>query len=99
MTKKADIFKTFEIFNRETLSILRDRLVEIVLIETDNIFSKANKKLFEVDFKKNNSLQISVFNDKPMYDLLANTWRRKQQLRQCEEDSQSPAKQLPGLFQ
>ncbi len=89
MRKKADIFKTFEMFNRESLNFFRDRLVEIVLIEADNIFARANKKMFDVDFKKNNSVQISVFNDKPTYDLLANTWRRKKQLKADDKDNQS----------
>ena len=72
--RKFDILKTFEIFNRESLSILKDKLIEIVMLETDIIFSKTN--LFNIDFKKDDSVQITVINDKKTYDLLSNTWKR-----------------------
>jgi len=107
--KKFDIIKTFEIFNKENMSILKNKIIEIILVEADNIFSipkqkwfsdlgkpesleinvisenritnsqptcYKNKKLFNVDFKKNNAAQISVFNDRRTYDLLSNTWKR-----------------------
>lgn len=72
---KYDIIKTFEIFNRENISRLKDKLVEIILVEADNIFAKS-EKVFDLDFKKNKSIQISVYNDKNTYDLLSNTWKR-----------------------
>ena len=75
MTKKTGILKTFEIFNRETITMLKDKLIEIILIETENIFSK-NKKMFNVDFKKDDSVQISILNDQKTYHLLSNTWKR-----------------------
>ncbi len=73
--KKFDIIRTFEVFNRENLAVLKDRIIEIILIEADNIFSN-NKKIFDIDLRKNKSIQISVFNDKKTYDLLSNTWKR-----------------------
>ncbi|HSA06824.1 MAG TPA: hypothetical protein P5556_06570 [Candidatus Gastranaerophilales bacterium] len=74
-SKRFDILRTFELFNKENMSILRDKIVEIILVEADNIFSK-NKKIFDIDFKKDKSMQIAVFNDKQTYDLLSNTWKR-----------------------
>lgn len=73
-SKRFNIFNTFDIFNAESISVLKDKLIEIVLIETDNIF--ATKNLFNIDFKKNNNVQISIINDKTTYDLLSNTWKR-----------------------
>ena len=73
--KKFDILRTFEKFNRENLGVFANRMVEIILVEADNIFSK-NKKMFNLDFKKDKSIQISVVNDKKAYDLLSNTWKR-----------------------
>jgi hypothetical protein len=72
--KPVDIFKTFEIFNKESLTVLRDKLIDIVMLETDNIFARNN--LFNVDFKKDNSVQITVINDRETYDLLSHTWQR-----------------------
>ncbi len=74
-SKKLDILRTFEIFNKESLGILKDKIIEIILVEADNIFSK-NKKIFDIDFKNDKSIQISVVNDKEAYNLLSNTWKR-----------------------
>ena len=73
--KKFDILRTFEIFNKESLSVLKNRLLEIVLLETDNIF--AGNVPFTVDLKKDDKVQVTVINDKKTFDLLANTWRRQ----------------------
>lgn len=73
--KKLDILKTFEVFNKESISHLKDKIIEIIMIEADNIFSN-NKKMFDVDLKENQSVQISVYNDNKTYDLLSNTWKR-----------------------
>ena len=73
--RKFDILKTFEIFNKESLSILKDRLIEIVLVETENIFSKTDN-LFNIHFKKDDSAQITIINDRNTYDLLSNTCKR-----------------------
>ncbi len=87
--EKFDILKTFEIFNRESLSIIKDRIIEIVMLETENIFSRTN--LFNVDFKKDDTVQITVINDKQTYDLLSNTWKRhknKMNGKKNEENNQ-----------
>ena len=74
--RKFDILKTFEIFNREALSVLKDKFFEIIMIETDNIFSSHKNNLFNIDFKKDDSVQVTVINDRKTYDLLSNTWKR-----------------------
>ena len=61
-----NIFKTFEIFLREPLSIFRDGLVKIAHIQ-DNIF--AGKTSINVDMLKNKA-QITVVNNEKMYNLL-----------------------------
>lgn len=72
---KFDILKTFEIFNSQALTVLKNRLIEIVMLESDNIFA-AKKNLFSVDIKKDDSAQITIINDRETYDLLSNTWQR-----------------------
>ena len=61
-----NIFKTFEIFLREPLSIFRDGLVKIAHIQ-DNIF--AGKTSINVDMLKNQA-QITVVNNEKVYNLL-----------------------------
>lgn len=46
-----NIFKTFETFLKEPLSILRDNFVQIVSIQTENIFE--HKPSIDVSFLKN----------------------------------------------
>lgn len=61
-----NIFKTFEIFLREPLSIFRDGLVKIAHIQ-DNIF--ANKTAINLDLLKDKA-QITVVNNEKVYNLL-----------------------------
>ena len=61
-----NIFKTFEIFLREPLSIFRDGLVKIAHIQ-DNIF--AGKTSINVDMLKNKA-QITVVNNEKVFNLL-----------------------------
>ena len=64
MAKKFDIRKTFEIFLREPLSILKVGLFQIVHLES-NIFSG---KAVNVEFMDVNT-QVTVVNNERMYNL------------------------------
>ena len=64
MAKKFDIRKTFEIFLREPLSILKVGLFQIVHLES-NIFSG---KAVNVDFMDDKT-QVTVVNNERMYNL------------------------------
>lgn len=61
-----NIFKTFELFLREPLSLFQNGLIQIVNIK-DNIF--ANKTAINLDFVKNKT-QITVVNNEKVYNLL-----------------------------
>lgn len=64
---KFDIRKSFEIFWREPLSILKEGLFQIVNIQTtDNIFDK--KPTVNIDFMKDRT-QITVVDSDKMYNL------------------------------
>ena len=66
--KKFDIRKSFEIFWREPLSILKEGLFQIVNIQsTDNIFNK--KPAVNIDFMKDGRTQITVVDSDKMYNL------------------------------
>lgn len=62
-----NIFKTFETFLKEPLSILKDSFVQIVSMQTGNIFE--NKPSIDVSFLKNKT-QITVVNNEKLYKLL-----------------------------
>ena len=81
--KKFDIRKTFEIFLREPLSILKVGLIQIVHLET-NIF---NQKAVNVDFLDDKT-QITVVNNEKMYNLFQ-TVLFKRRLKEQQEKALS----------
>ncbi|OGI22971.1 MAG: hypothetical protein A2287_08940 [Candidatus Melainabacteria bacterium RIFOXYA12_FULL_32_12] len=75
--KKYNIFKTFDMFNSEAMNIIKERLIKFVLIEADNFMGKSHS--VTTDISSDNSIQLSILNNKKLYNLLNNTWQRKQQ--------------------
>jgi len=63
-----NIFKTFETFLKEPLSILRDNFIQIVSIQTGNIFE--NKPSVDVSIMKDKT-QITVVNNEKLYKFLS----------------------------
>lgn len=59
-----NIFKTFEIFLREPLSIIKDRIIQIVNINSDFMTTSS----VNVDMLDNKT-QITVVNSEKMYNL------------------------------
>lgn len=70
-----NIFKTFEIFLREPLSILRERFIQIA--QVNSAISAPSGVSIELLDKKT---QITVYNSDKMFNLLQ-TVMRKQELR------------------
>ena len=70
-----NIFKSFETFLKEPLSVLRDNLVQIISIQTGNIFE--NKPSVDVCFTKEKT-QINVVNNEKLYNLLTLVQHRAQ---------------------
>ncbi len=68
-----NIFKTFETFLKEPLSILKDNFIQIVSIQTANIFE--NKPSVDVAITKDKT-QITVVNNEKLYNLLTLVNRR-----------------------
>ena len=83
-----NIFKTFETFLKEPLSILRENLIQIVSIQTGNIF--ANKPSVDVSLMKNKA-QITVVNNEKLYNLLSLVTSKAQlkERKQKEEEKES----------
>ena len=80
-----NIFKTFETFLKEPLSILKDNLIQIVSIQTGNIFE--NKPSVDVCITKNNT-QVTVVNNEKLYNLLSLVQLRNKQKQQEQKMTQ-----------
>ena len=63
-----NIFKTFETYLKEPLSILRDNFIQIVSIQTENIFE--HKPSIDVS-KLKNKTQLTIVNNEKLYNLLS----------------------------
>ena len=63
-----NIFKTFETFLKEPLSILKNNFIQIVSIQTGNIFE--NKPSCDVTIMKDKT-QITVVNNEKLYKFLS----------------------------
>ena len=83
--QKFDIRKSFEIFWREPLSILKEGLFQIVNIQSsENIFEK--KPAVNIDFMKDGRTQITVVDSDKMYQLFQ-TVLLKQRLKESQKKS------------
>ncbi len=76
-----NIFKTFEIFLKEPLSILRDNFIQIVSVQTGNIFE--HKPSIDVSLMKNKT-QLTVVNNEKVYNLLSLVQHRAQKKKEAE---------------
>ncbi|MEI7474730.1 MAG: hypothetical protein WCK67_08115 [bacterium] len=82
MLKRFDIFKTFDIFEQVSLSVIRETIIKLVFVETENFF--ANKPDLTLDLTKDNNAQITVINNKRVYNLLSSAMMRKEKLKEHE---------------
>ncbi len=78
-----NIFKTFETFLKEPLSILRDNFIQIVSIQTENIFE--NKPSMDVSLMKNKA-QLTVVNNEKVYNLLSIAQHRAEVKRKQQKE-------------
>jgi len=82
-----NIFKTFETYLKEPLSVLRDNFIQIISLQTGNIFE--NKSSLSVNFTKKNA-QITVINNEKLYNLLSLvTLRAKNKAKDAENEHES----------
>lgn len=81
-----NIFKTFETYLKEPLSVLRDNLIQIVSIQTGNIFEQ--KPSVDVSMLKNKT-QITVVNNEKLYNLLSLVTHKKKLKDEKEKENES----------
>ena len=82
-----NIFKTFETYLKEPLSVLRDNFIQIVSIQTGNIFE--HKPSIDVSLLKNKA-QMTVVNNEKLYNLLSLvTLRAKNKSLKNKEESKN----------
>lgn len=77
-----NIFKTFETFLKEPLSILKENIIQIVSIQTNNIFE--NKPSCDVTLLKDKT-QITIVNNEKLYKFLSIV-NNKTNLKKSEEN-------------
>ena len=82
-----NIFKTFETYLKEPLSILRDNLIQIISLQTGNIFE--NKPSIDISFTKDKA-QLTVVNNEKLYNLLSLvTHRAAKKAKEEEKEHES----------
>lgn len=81
-----NIFKTFETFLKEPLSILRDNFIQIVSIQTGNIFEQ--KPSIDVSIMKDKA-QLTVVNNEKVYNLLSLVTHRAKQKAEKEKENET----------
>lgn len=77
-----NIFKTFEIFLKEPLSILKNNIIQIVSIQTGNIFE--HKPSIDVSLLKDRA-QINVVNNEKVFNLLSLVTQRAEKKKLAEK--------------
>jgi len=70
-----DILKTFDKFYRESISVIRERIINIIFVNSSTM---SNDYSIKAEIKKNQDFQISVFNNKKTYKLLTTAWSKYQ---------------------
>ena len=85
-----NIFKTFETFLKEPLSILKNNFIQIVSIQTGNIFE--HKPSIDVSLMKDRA-HINVINNEKLFNLLSLVTQRaeKKRLQKQEEKEHESA--------
>lgn len=76
-----NIFKTFELFLRKPISILKHGIVSIVHIKAENMFAK---KAVNVDLLADKA-QITVVNNEKVYNLLKTVTYRASKKKALED--------------
>ena len=86
-----NIFKTFETYLKEPLSVLRDNFIQIVSIQTGNIFE--NQSSLDVNISDNKA-QLTVINNEKLYNLLSLVTHKAniKAAQQEEKDNRDTAK-------
>ena len=74
-----NIFKTFETFLKEPLSILKNNFIQIVSLQTGNIF--AEKPSVDISVMKDKT-QITVVNNEKLYKFLSIVNRKNLQSKE-----------------
>ena len=79
-----NIFKSFELFMSQPLSIIRDRIIQICHVEASGI-EVNNKVQFNLS---NESAQINVYNSPNVYNLLTSVLYKRKMLSKENDISQ-----------
>ena len=85
---RVNIFKSFELFLSQPLSIIRDRIIQICHVEAEGV-DVSNKVEFNLS---DESTQINVYNSPKMYNLLTSVIHKKKRLSVEQKDDSKKSK-------
>lgn len=83
-----NIFKTFELFLSQPLSIIRNRIIQICHVEADGVEVK-NKIQFNLS---DESAQINIYNNQKVYNLLSAVLYKKKKLEKSKNRIKNDSK-------
>ena len=81
---RTNIFKSFELFLSQPLSIIRDRIIQICHVEAEGVEVR-NKVQFNLS---DESAQINIYNSPKVYNLLTSVLYKRKMLSESNNDSQ-----------
>ena len=80
---RINIFKSFELFLSQPLSIIRNRIIQICHVEAENVDVRS-----KVQFNlSDESAQINVYNSPKVYNLLSNVIYKQKKMNQNDYDN------------
>ena len=85
-----NIFKTFETYLKEPLSVLRNNIIQIVSIQTGNIFER--KPSIDISMLKNKT-QFTVVNNEKLYNLLSLVTHRAEYKKTSQNKEEKESEQ------
>lgn len=75
-SNKFDVMHTFEVFNSETINLVKEKIIKLVFIEAENFF--LNKSSVVADISGNHSVYLTIVNNKKLFTLINNSLKNVQ---------------------
>lgn len=85
---RTNIFKSFELFLSQPLSIIRNRIIQICHVEAEGVDVR-NRVQFNLS---DESAQINIYNSPKVYNLLSSVLYKKKLLKAQEHDDNKKSK-------
>lgn len=81
--KKFDIYKTFDVFNSESINSFKAKMLKIVFVEAENIFLNKASCII-ADITNENNPYLTILNNRKIFNLLNNYITRQNKIKNHE---------------